>query len=373
MKTPLKSFSHIVLGRTASTLSQAVFYFIFAFLLDPESFGTITYWIAIAGVASIASRFGLNHSIVVYQAKNNISFTNNVNTFSIIFISIISLILLTVDIFIALLSFSSSLFLMSIQNMIGLKKYKKFLKLNILKGVLVVSLPILSYFYFDLSGILLGLSISYLISSIDFFKILKIKYFSLSFFRDNFKILFHNFGVDVSTTLVRFVDKLVIVPILGFSSLGIYQFNLQILIGMELIPMALHSFLLSEESSGAKHKKISIYVIIISIVCAFSIIVISPIFITEFLPKYVDGILSLQILILSLIPLSISAIFNAKLQSKESTKVGFSALIRIGTLVIFLIILGELYGLIGLSLAVLLSSIFYVIFLALIYNHDLKK
>ena len=92
MKTPLKSFSHIVLGRTASTLSQAVFYFIFAFLLDTESFGTITYWIAIAGVASIASRFGLNHSIVVYQAKNNISFTNNVNTFSIIFISIISLI-----------------------------------------------------------------------------------------------------------------------------------------------------------------------------------------------------------------------------------------------------------------------------------------
>ena len=49
-----------------------------------------------------------------------------------------------------------------------------------------------------------------------------------------------------------------IAPLLGFTSLGIYQFNIQILFGLELIPIAIHSFLLSEESSGKKHKKIDI-------------------------------------------------------------------------------------------------------------------
>lgn len=370
---PSTSFSFVVLGRTVSSVCQASFYFIFAFLLGPESFGTISYWIAIAGVASIISRFGLNHTIVVYQAKNNYSIVNNVNTLSLILISVMALILLAFDPFVALLSFSSSLFLMNIQNMIGLKKYKKYLLLNILRGSLVLILPIFTYFYLDMLGILLGMSIAYLISSFNFFKILKLRNLSLNFLRNNFSVLFHNFGVDASTSLVRFIDKLVIVPILGFTSLGIYQLNFQILIGLELLPLSLHSFLLSEESTGTKHKKISIFVVLISIVSAFTIIILSPIFISEFLPKYADGIPSLQILILSLIPLSIAAIFNAKLQSSESTKVGFSALVRIGSLVILLIILGSAYGLMGLSYSVLISSILYTMFLTFIYRIESRK
>ena len=369
----LISFSHVFFGKTASTVSQATFYFLFAFLLEPEIFGMMSYFIAFAGVTSIISRFGLNHSIVVYQAKNNEIFVNNLNSLSIILISFISIIILFFDPLIALLSFSSSLFLMSIQNQLGKKEYKKYLLLNILRGILMLSLPITLYFYFDISGVLVGMSLAYIISSFSFFKIWKIKYLSIKFFKKNFLVLLHNFGVDSSTNFVRFIDKLVIVPILGFTSLGIYQLNLQILVGLELFPLALHSFLLSEESSGNRHKKISIFVVLISVFIVLLIIFLAPSIIFTLLPEYSEGIPSLQILIISLIPLSLASIFNAKLQSRESTKVGYSALVRIGSLIFFIVILGSQYNLIGLSLAVLFSSILYAGFVIFLFKFESKN
>jgi len=369
----LTSFSHVFFGKTASTVSQATFYFLFAFLLEPEIFGMMSYFIAFAGVTSIISRFGLNHSIVVYQAKNNELFVNNLNSLSIIIISFISIIILFFDPLIALLSFSSSLFLMSIQNQLGKKEYKKYLLLNILRGTLMLSLQITLYFYFDISGVLAGMSLAYIISSFSFFKIWKIKYFSIKFFKKNFLVLLHNFGVDSSTNFVRFVDKLVIVPILGFTSLGIYQLNLQILVGLELFPLALHSFLLSEESSGNRHKKISIFVVLISVFIVLLVYFLAPSIIFTLLPEYSEGIPSLQILIISLIPLSLASIFNAKLQSRESTKVGYSALVRIGSLIFFIAILGSQYDLIGLSLAVLFSSVLYSGFVIFLFKFESKN
>jgi len=333
----------------------------------------MSYFIAFAGVTSIISRFGLNHSIVVYQAKNNELFVNNLNSLSIIIISFISIIILFFDPLIALLSFSSSLFLMSIQNQLGKKEYKKYLLLNILRGTLMLSLPITLYFYFDISGVLAGMSLAYIISSFSFFKIWKIKYFSIKFFKKNFLVLLHNFGVDSSTNFVRFVDKLVIVPILGFTSLGIYQLNLQILVGLELFPLALHSFLLSEESSGNRHKKISIFVVLISVFIVLLVYFLAPSIIFTLLPEYSEGIPSLQILIISLIPLSLASIFNAKLQSRESTKVGYSALVRIGSLIFFIAILGSQYDLIGLSLAVLFSSVLYSGFVIFLFKFESKN
>lgn len=369
----ITSFSLVFFGKTASTISQAIFYFLSAFVLEPEIFGMMSYFIAFAGVASIISRFGLNHSVVVYQAKNNEQFVNNINSLSIILISSISIIILFFDPLIALLSFSSSLFLMSIQNQLGKKEYKKYLIFNIFRGSLMLSLPITLYFYFDISGILVGMSLSYMISSFSFFKIWKIKHLSIQFFKKNYSVLLHNFGVDSSTNFVRFIDKLIIVPILGFTSLGIYQLNLQILVGLELLPLALHSFLLSEESSGKNHKKISIFVVLISISIVLLGIFLAPSIIFSLLPEYSEGVPSLQILIFSLIPLSIASIFNAKLQSQESTKVGYPALVRIGSLIFFIIILGSQYDLIGLSLSVLFSSMLYSGFVIFLFKFESKK
>ena len=156
--------------------------------------------------------------------------------------------------------------------------------------------------------------------------------------------------------------------IFGFFIVGIFQFNMQILFVLEILPTVLYNFLLSEESSGNSQKKLSLLVIFAAIGFAIVGIIFSPIFVQEFFPNYYDGIDSLQILIISIIPLTITAVLNAKIQAVGSTKIGFSAIIRIGSLVGLIIFLGDLYGLVGLSLAVLFSIIINTIFIFALYS-----
>jgi len=369
----LNNFMLVSSGRVISSALQAIFYIIFAILLSPEEYGNLSYLIAIAGVASIISRFGLTHSVVIFQAKSDYSTVNQINLLVLITTSIAAIILIPIDIFAAFLTLSSSVFLMYVHNLLGLKNYKKYFSYNLLKGSLIIVIPATGYYFFQLEGILFGMAIAYLLSSLPFFKSISFEKNLFQNFKNNFRIFLHNFGVDASTNLVKFIDKLVIAPIAGFAILGIYQLNLQILIGLEIIPIALHSYLLSEESSGNKHRKITGLVLLFSIFLVISIIFLSPFVIPEFFPQYIEGIESLQILVISLIPLTISSILNAKLQARNSTKVGYSAIIRIGSLLIMLVVLGSQFGLLGLSYSVLLSAIFNTIFLIYIFKSDNKE
>jgi len=254
---------------------------------------------------------------------------------------------------------------MNMANLLGLKKYKKFMLNLIVKSVLTIIIPVLLYFVLEIPGIVLGLAIGNFIGSAPYFRKLKItSFFDL---KNKYKVIIHNFGVDASENLPIMVDKLLIAPLFGFFIVGVYQFNLQIFYALGILPGILFHFLLSEESSGEKHKKISYLVILVSIAAAATTIFLAPFFVNEFFSKYFEGIFSLQILVLSVIPLSIMSILNAKLMAKESTRIGFSAIVRIGSLLALITVLGQLYGLVGLSLAVLFSNIIVTFFLYILY------
>lgn len=369
-KSHFKNFSYIGIGRVISITLQAIFYFLFAALLEPESYGQLNVIIALAGTFSIISLFGFHNTLIVFVAKNKSDLSEQLKTLALVSTSIAALVLIFVDMFAALLSLGLSFFIMSQYNMLGLKQYKKFMSFTILKGFLVLVLPISLYFVLEIPGIILGMAIGNFLSSIPYFRELKIKkFFEL---KKQSKVLIHNFGLDASINLPRMIDKLIIAPIFGFFVVGIYQLNLQILFALEVLPIILHVYLLSEESSGTGHKKLSLLVILISIGFAITAAIVSPFFITEFFPKYIDGIFSLQILVFSIIPLTVSSIFTAKLQAKESTKIGYSAIVRIGSLIILIVILGTLYELVGLSLAVLLSITLNMVFLYYLYKKSSK-
>jgi len=367
---PVRGFVQVAAGRVIPAALQAIFYLVFAYILEPESYGQLSYLISIAGVASVISRFGLPYSITVYSAKKNFLFVNQANIILLIIGSVTAIILLVVDPFVALLSFALTIFATNQHNLLGLKKYQKFMTNAIIKSVLLISITILLYFYLDLSGILLGMAISNLVISYDFIKSINKKFNSFENFKANFKVIVHNFGTDASTTLPRLADKLVIVPVIGLAYTGIYQFNLQILFALEILPLALHSFLLPEESSGKKYQKISYFILIATSIIVLVVILVSPFIINQLFPKYSDGVFGLQIMSISLIPLSLTAIFNARLQGSESTKIGYSAIVRLGTLLPLLVILGESFGLVGLSFAVLISAICYASFLGFLYYKE---
>jgi len=325
------------------------------------------YLIALAGTFAVVSSFGLPQTAIVYRAKGESVVANQINLLLVITSSVASIILLFINEFSAFLCLGLSFFFLYQQSLLGEKKYKKYLKSAILRNVFTFAIPFPLYFVLGIPGIILGMAIGNILGSLGFVKYTSIQVKSLYILKDHYKVLINNFGVDASSRLVRFVDRLLIGTVFSFVFLGLYQFNMQILFALEILPRVLYFFLLSEESSGRRHKKISYLVILASGLISLAVIILSPIFIEQFFPNYSDGIESLQILVISLVPLSITSIISAKLQAKESTKVGYSAIVSIGSLLILLSLLGNAYGMVGLSLSVLISTILNTIFLSLLY------
>ena len=82
-----------------------------------------------------------------------------------------------------------------------------------------------------------------------------------------------------------------------------------------------------------------------------------------------QGIDSAQIMVLGIIPMSVNAILYSKFLGTEKSKIVLtSASVRLSSLFVMILILGDLYGLIGLSLAVLLATMANVIFSYSLYR-----
>jgi len=368
-----KNFSYIAFGRVISSAATAVFFLIFAAILEPEEYGLMGYLIALAATVSIVSRFGLPQSVVVYLAKGDELKANQVNFLAIITTSLASIGLIFINEFAGFLCWGLSFFFLYQHNLLGRKKYKGLLKNHILQISLVYVLPFPLYFIFDIPGIILGMAIGNIAVGIFILKSINLKQKSLQLLKNNYKVLLNNFGIDASTNMVRAIDRLLIAIVFGFGFTGIYVFIMQIFFGLEILPRVLYNFLLSEESSGKKHEKMIRMVVLSSGLLTILVIFGAPSIIEMFFSNYMEGVVSLQILSLSLVPSSISMIISAKLQAGESTKVGYSALVRIGSLLILIGILGTLYGLVGASVAVVVSTILNSAFLYFLYQNRIQK
>jgi len=367
----IKNFSYVGIGRVATIVLNALFYLLLANLLDPEIYGDLNVILALAGAFSIFSMFGLNLSLQVFKAKKNSKLSEQIITLFIISTTGASLILLVIDPIAALLCIGLSFFSMARAHLLGLKDYKNYMIYSILKSGAFFIIPLLLFFVYDIPGIVVGMAISNFIGSIPFLKNLTLK----SFFgmRKYTKVLIHNFGVSAGGALPNVLDKLMIAPLFGLYFVGIHQFNLQIFIALSVLPQILGTYLISEESSGVGHRKLSIIVILGSILLSTLAIILAPTVVPYFFPKYIEGIPALQILVLSIIPYSIGTVYGSKLIAKESTKVGFIAILRIGSLLLFIAVLGNIYGIFGLGLAVLFSIILATIFTIILYKKSIIK
>jgi O-antigen/teichoic acid export membrane protein len=356
----IKNFSFISIGRTSATVLQAMFFLIFASLLDPEIYGELNVIVALAGTFAGISRLGLDKTLQIYQAKKS-ELYKEINTLFVILAAVSALILLFIDPLASFLSIGMSFFAMNLQNLLGLKKYKSFMFSSILKSSTFIIIPLILYSILEIPGIILGMAISHFIASFDYFS--KLRLHKISNLRNNFGVILHNFGVDSGANLSFMVDKLLIAELFDLYVVGIYQFNLQIFLALGVLPNILMSYLLTEESNGNSHRKLSKFVILTSVIITIIVIISAPFGVEYIFPKYVEGVLALQIIVLSLVPASFQAILNAKLMSKESTRVGYSSIVRITSFLILIAVLGKEFGLVGLSLAVLISITLNTIFL----------
>ena len=130
-----KNFSYIAGGRIIAAVILAIFYLIFAALLEPTDYGEMSYLIALAGTFSVVSRFGIPQTVVVYRAKENIQLTNQINLLGLLTTSAASIMLVFINEFSAILCLGISLFFLYQHNLLGEKRYRDFMKNSILRSL----------------------------------------------------------------------------------------------------------------------------------------------------------------------------------------------------------------------------------------------
>ena len=234
-----KNFFYVALGRIVSTVILAIFFLIFATILGPAEYGEMGYLIALAGMFSVIARFGLPQTVIVYLAKQDKLLSHQVNLLAVITLSAATIILLFINVFAAFLCLGISLFFLYQHNLIGEKKYQRFLKNSILRNTLTLIIPFPLYFVLDIPGILLGMALGNIISSVWLTKSLSLKVKSFGLLKTHYKVIINNFGIDASNNLVRTADRFFVGIVFGFLFTGIYIFNMQILLGLAILPQVL--------------------------------------------------------------------------------------------------------------------------------------
>ena len=356
------------------TVILSIFWIFLASLLGPENYGRVSYLIAIANIIAVIASLGAAHTIVIYVAKG-IKIENTIFTITLIsgFLTAIVSYLILENVEVSLYVIGYVIFGLVSHELIGLKLFKKYSKFLIAQRILTISLALIFYFIIGFQGIVLGYAVAFFPFGYYLYKGFKESKFDFSILKPRLNLMMNNYGKDLAKILSRSVDKIIIFPIFGAVVLGNYQLGFQILLALAIIPSIVFQYTLPREASGQKNTRLQISSVLISISLTIIVILFSPALSNMFFPKFVDAINIIQIMSLAIIPISISSIFSAKFLAIEKSKyliIGSSIFLIIQISMILL--LGDIYGIVGIASAIIFASIAEAVFLTTMYKLKIK-
>ena len=360
----LKNISVIGVADITTNAIGGFFWFYLATLVLPTEFGEIHYFIGIASIASTLSLIGQQNTITVYISKNK-------SILSVLFlVSIISSIISFIVIFlflgrfdVGLLVISFVIFAHGIASNLGYQNYKKYTIYSILQKGLMVIFSFSLFYIFGVEWVLLGIALSYFIYSKNFMDGLTKFKIDFSQFKENKKFILTNYSIMITSITTNQVDKLLIMPILGFAVLGNYSLAIQIMAIMNIIPGVVFKYILPRASRNIIDAKLRTYTIILSCISVLLMITLSPIIIPIFFEKYTDVVLIIQIMSFSIIPITINTFYLSKFLASEKANIPLiGGVVSSVVLITGMVGLGSLYGVIGIAIThVLTYSVMCVI------------
>ena len=354
----LRNVATIGSSNIIGTAITSVFWISIAGLLGAESYGELSYFLAIIGISSIIAMIGGGYTMQVYAAKG-VKIES-----SLYFLGIIASTVVAITLFLMFENFGVSICVIGIVafnlilfEILGKKLYKKYFKIFVGQKILFVLIAFAFYFVFGtVEGILVGYGVSLLLFSQIIYKSFKNNKVNFSLIRERIKFLSHNYIAELSATARNHVDKLIIAPLLGFSFLGNYFLGLQVLAIMLIIPGIVFKYTLPEDSTGKPTGKIKILTIIVSFFIMLLGIFVAPLVIPIVLPEYATTIDLIPILSLVIIPRTISVMITSSFLGKENSKyVVIGNIITFGVLVVSLFPLAELFEITGVAIAYVIA------------------
>jgi len=358
----LKGFLSIGFADVVGNGLTAFFWFYLASLLSPEEYGEINFFLGIAGVTAYISLIGTQNTIIVYKAKY-VKLQSTLYFLSLIIGIAASFIIIVIfyRIDIVFLLFGYVINTLAIGDLLGRKAYGKYAKFVLIQKGLTLILGLGFYYIFGVEGILYALAITYIFYSKIIYQGLKNSKLDFSLLKKKIGFVLNNYSMVLASGFHGQADKLIIAPLLGFALLGNYSLALQANAAMMIVGQIFFKYSLAQDSTGNHNPRLRKVTILISILIASLGIILAPFLIPHFFPKYLDAIIGIQILSLEVIPATIVLIYISKLLGSEKSKIVL--ITRIVSLLITIVgflILGPIYGMVGLASVVLISSIVQV-------------
>ena len=176
----------------------------------------------------------------------------------------------------------------------------------------------------------------------------------------------NNYLTTLSGSFGGQIDKIILAPLLGFTLLGNYSLAIQIFTILVIFSSIIFKFLLPQDSSGNSSKSIKKYTILVSVVISVFGVVVVPKLIPMFFIKFIQTVDAISIVSLAIVPETITMLLTSKMLGQEKSRfILIAKLISLGIMIIGFIVLGPIYGIVGLAFVIVAASIIQVIFLVI--------
>ena len=361
----LKTVSKIGAANIIGNAISALFWIYLAGLLGEKNYGELSYFIAIAGIASSVTLLGGPKNITVYVAKG-IKIQP-----PIYLVSILSSIIAAIVFFFSFNNIGMSFYVVGavaynlvVPELLGKKLYKKYSIYFILQKILFVLFSLILYYLIGPQGVLVGIGLSFSPFAIQIYRTFKEIKLDFSVLKNRMGFITNNYFLDLITVAASQIDKLVIGPFFGFAILGNYYLALQVLALFAMVPETVVKYTLPEDASGRSTRGIKILTVFSSLIMTILGFFIVPILISIFFPKYEDAVDLIPIISLAIIPITVSSMYTSKFLGEEKSRhLIASNIISMIILVLGVFYLGELLSIKGIAIAFVLSGIVRTIYL----------
>jgi O-antigen/teichoic acid export membrane protein len=356
--TTNKNLSNVASGDFISNLIGALFWLYIAALLTPEEYGEITYLISIAAFASTLSMLGAYNSIVVLTAKNvKIQSTISFISSSVGLVVAIVVFFAVNQVEVGVLIFAYIFTNLIIPHVLGKKEFNEYFRIIIFSKILSVASCLILFYFIGHIGIIIGLATPVFLFGFKLFHIFRTIKIDFRLLKTHSKFIITNYCMDVSASISGSLDKIIIVPILGFTILASYQLGLQFFGILMIIPGIVYKITLPDDARGILNKKLKVRTV--SVAFGFGILsfILIPVIIPILNSSYNESILPIQIIVLSSIPAVVALMYWSRFIGTEKNKVLLAGSVIYATsLISLIIILGQNFHSLGLSIGFFIAQ-----------------
>ena len=344
---------------------SAIFWLYVASVVDPGDYGEIHYFLGIAGIAQIISMLGNPNVLTVSSAKKE-DIQSSLFLLSLIptIVSSLIIILIFYRLDIGFLVLGYVIFQSVNSVILGRKFYKKYAKMILIQKSLTIILGVSFLYAFGPTGIFIALALTFIPHYSIFIKEFQKQKINFSFLKEKKNFLINNYLMAISGSFSGQIDKIILAPLLGFTLLGNYSLSLQIFTILVMFSSISFKYLLPQDTTGVSNKKIKKIIILISVIISILGFFIIPKIIPTFLPKFIETVDAIGIMSLAVLPETITMLYMSKMLGQEKSRsILVAKIISLLTIIIGFILLGPIFGIVGLALIVVLTSVIQAGFL----------